>query len=927
MIARMTLGSNQGEFRRRCKYGIQTAGAFLFGAFITYGTSLSTSLSTPYLVPIMATLLCQQTIGMTLLASLSLAVSVTPFCILFYLLQKGIGYHDIASIAPLIFFTVWFASYRNPSIAQRKIPTIIVVIFFTALCNTPDALLSSVFAFQLLAALMVGVAVALASALVVLPTSAIVEVHERFLYCLQGVERANELTIAAFVCHCCDEDEAESGQQQQQQQHQHTKERCQAKRIKAAADFDHIFPLLRDARTSMKALLLDTKGELVPVVQKLTGRPLTPAREVHLTTQLLFFLSAARSQLKGSLCHHHSRQQRMACQPLIEWRAQLSALLSCIRFDDSLSKLEDRFHAMQEANQLLTRLENEMTTAQSSDWIVSSSPLSRTGTHDPQKSRPSTATSRSIHGEQTEIQVAAQCLTYCLLQLSETVLLYYSSLKHVNTPYDIDATKKLPLPSKGHVSFGRRLLSAVWPLDIPLLVSSLRSAIIIGVGSVFVLVPSLAARFEEGTWILVAMCMTQGNTQGGAYLTMRNRLFGTLLGSVYGYLCYLAVGTSTYHFFAMMVPWILVCTYARFCPSWSYAGTIAIITPIVIILGNTVGQFAPENFAILRIEENVLGILLGAALNLLLFPISAADSLNIALSKAMEQAELATDSTITLCQSLTAPSQPVHERKEQREGNEAEKEADGEGGADDPASVDRLLLFVGYMDEQRPLMDEAAAEPRFFVGCFPLTHYRSAWTEQQKLIGCLFLIQRLLKRLRIDGQRNTAVAARLRSKSGVALLTAIHSSLAACKATFALWRVRAHEHVVFSIWMDREAAKDRHPALTPQEAVGDSAAVLLTLVRNIQKLRSAHVTIVQRMCMMADEGATGGGRNGNGDLGARLDEDEVRSQQMLTVLGQQVQKCVQLCSELSSHLKRALEVNAGYGREPEEAQQWLILPY
>ena len=917
MVERATLGSNQAEFRRRCVYGIQTTAAFLFGGFVTYGTSLSTSLSTPYLIPIMAPLLIQQTIGMTVLASLSLAVTATPLCILFYLLQKGLGYHDYAPIAVLVFFVVWLMSYRNPAVAQRKIPAVLIVIFFATLCNTPDALLSSTFAFQLLAELMLGVAAALACALVVLPTSAIVEVHRRFLYCLHGVEQTSALTIEAFACHCCDE--AESGRGED-------RERCQARRIQAAADFDHVFPLLRDARTSMKAMLLDTKGEFVPVVQKLTHRALTPTREVHLTTQLLFFLSAARSQVSGGLCHQHSVQQRLARQPLMEWRAEWTALLSCIRAGDAVSKLEGRLRAMQEANQRLIRLECTLATMHSNAQAVPMSPSSPADAPDPHVAPPSTAPRPSTTGRDTDTQVAAQCLMYCLRQLSETALLYYSpSLQHLIPSYDIDATKKaVQQAEKGHASFCWRLLGAVWPLDLPLLISSLRSAIIIGVGFVFVLVPSLAAKFEEGTWILIAMCMTQGNTQGGSYLTMRNRLFGTLLGSIYGYLCYLAVGTSTYHFFAMMVPWILICTYARFNLSWSYAGTIATITPIVIILGNTVGQFAPENFAILRIEENVLGILLGAALNLLLFPISAADSLNVALARGMEQAELATDAMLALCHTLTAPLQPLDEQKDTTKGSPTPAAADGhgEGWADDPGSVDRLLLFIGQMDVQRPLMDEAAAEPRFFLGRFPLPLYRSAWSEQQKLIGCLFLIQRLLKRLSEAGQRDAAIAVRLRSARGAALLTATQSSLAACKASFALWRVRAHEHVRFGLWMDNEAATKPHPALTPQHTVGDSAAVLLSLVRSIQRLRSTHASVVQRGTALAEEAATGSA--GDGELGR---VDEVRGVETLTVLGRQVQRCVQLCSELSSHLKRALEVDAGYSGEPEEAQQWLILPY
>jgi hypothetical protein len=55
--------------------------------------------------------------------------------------------------------------------------------------------------------------------------------------------------------------------------------------------------------------------------------------------------------------------------------------------------------------------------------------------------------------------------------------------------------------------------------------------IIIGVGSIFVMVPYLAKVFENGQWILIALCMTQAETVGGAFTTMKMRLIGTLLGN------------------------------------------------------------------------------------------------------------------------------------------------------------------------------------------------------------------------------------------------------------------------------------------------------------------------------------------------------------------------------------------------------------
>ena len=58
-----------------------------------------------------------------------------------------------------------------------------------------------------------------------------------------------------------------------------------------------------------------------------------------------------------------------------------------------------------------------------------------------------------------------------------------------------------------------------------------KSMIIIGVGSIFVMVPYLAKIFENGQWILITLCMTQADTVGGAFTTMKMRLIGTLLGN------------------------------------------------------------------------------------------------------------------------------------------------------------------------------------------------------------------------------------------------------------------------------------------------------------------------------------------------------------------------------------------------------------
>ena len=76
----------------------------------------------------------------------------------------------------------------------------------------------------------------------------------------------------------------------------------------------------------------------------------------------------------------------------------------------------------------------------------------------------------------------------------------------------------------------RRTLKEYFTPQWPRLASAFKSMIIIGVGSIFVMVPRLASTFENGQWILIALCMTQGDTVGGAVTTMKMRLVGTLLG-------------------------------------------------------------------------------------------------------------------------------------------------------------------------------------------------------------------------------------------------------------------------------------------------------------------------------------------------------------------------------------------------------------
>jgi uncharacterized membrane protein YccC len=184
-------------------------------------------------------------------------------------------------------------------------------------------------------------------------------------------------------------------------------------------------------------------------------------------------------------------------------------------------------------------------------------------------------------------------------------------------------------------------LKLQWPRLLP----PLKAVIIIGVGSIFVLVPRLAAVFENGQLILVTVCVTQGDTVGGAFTTMKLRLIGTLLGiylyikvlnitffslgATWAYITYLLVHDNEYQTLGILSPWIFVCGYMKLLPNWTYTATIAAITAVVIDLGRLpFGDALPAgDFALLRIEQSFIGIAIAAVLTLLIFPIFAIDLL------------------------------------------------------------------------------------------------------------------------------------------------------------------------------------------------------------------------------------------------------------------------------------------------------------
>ncbi|CAF3278979.1 unnamed protein product, partial [Rotaria sp. Silwood2] len=160
-------------------------------------------------------------------------------------------------------------------------------------------------------------------------------------------------------------------------------------------------------------------------------------------------------------------------------------------------------------------------------------------------------------------------------------------------------------------------------------VTALKTTIIIGIGSIFVMIPNLAKKFENGQWILIALCMTQGDTVGGAFTTIKMRLIGTLFGAMWAYITYLSAGNDIFKTIIMLSPWMFFCGYMKLYPQWGYTVTVAALTPIIVNLGRLpfADSLPAGNYALLRIQQNVVGISIALVLAIIIFPLFAIDLL------------------------------------------------------------------------------------------------------------------------------------------------------------------------------------------------------------------------------------------------------------------------------------------------------------
>ena len=177
------------------------------------------------------------------------------------------------------------------------------------------------------------------------------------------------------------------------------------------------------------------------------------------------------------------------------------------------------------------------------------------------------------------------------------------------------------------------LLCFIWAwlhkptVEVAWLKNSIKMALIVCIAALLALIPSLQSSsvFPNALWAAFTASILASETEGALWQRGIQRLLGTVVGGVIGYLILLAFPDNYGGSIPLLVLWNLPMQFIVISPSYAYLGALATFTPIIIVFGfSTAGEgLTLERFALARMLEIVIGVAIALALSSVLWPVSS----------------------------------------------------------------------------------------------------------------------------------------------------------------------------------------------------------------------------------------------------------------------------------------------------------------
>lgn len=269
---------------------------------------------------------------------------------------------------------------------------------------------------------------------------------------------------------------------------------------------------------------------------------------------------------------------------------------------------------------------------------------------------------------------------------------------------------------------------------------------------------------------MFAMIFGQGGSFGGTLNQTRNRFLGTLFGGAFAYFVSLALlvdgNFQLNKVLGMFVPFVFLCGLIKQNRQWSYFGVISAATAMVIIFGrSTYGENIPQGeLVLLRVQQNVIGILVLLVLSLFTFPILAIDNLRRNSSEVLSEMEVSIkkvwniyDSSVTKTFTSQKQNSIILEDVEESligyeegffDGDESEiMELHAKMNSTHQSYVLAECSFIRTNLSMRPIMIEEAAMEYTLAGhVLPEALYRLSLHHEEKVLQMIFSLDLALGR-------------------------------------------------------------------------------------------------------------------------------------------------------------------------------------
>ena len=393
-----------------------------------------------------------------------------PIVVFVFVLQTlGMGYHSYASCTVFFLLSSFVVGFMNPSVTSRKMAMVLPIILFGTIVSTPSQLVGRTFAWWVFAEFLLAEAVVLLVSLMFFPRFAAVEVIQRFEFSLKNSADAFTLITQAM---------------------------CVAHKTEAdihLLEAEHILSNLTANQQDMAKRLPLISYEPVFCIFMIYGRSrpcysrLSPQAMATLSSDLLLLLKAMLTGVRQMYFNKfHAESYARSAQAFREVCAKMSAAVGCLTSPHDETAVDEALRCLIVACDY-AYFDFVHGIQRAIDSIDHGDPA-------PQAKNCGIPTTYDIEAPARLNRLASGYFLFHFTELVET----FSAIQHCEKAV-------VPFISGGWLPSIRDMKQYFTTATETKLKTGLRTVFLMGVGICFIEIPVLAAKFENGIWIVIAV--------------------------------------------------------------------------------------------------------------------------------------------------------------------------------------------------------------------------------------------------------------------------------------------------------------------------------------------------------------------------------------------------------------------------------------